>query len=116
MGRDSFKFFKFVGDTTTNIKGNIVKFMKRLDEICAECGRLGSEVTVSTELPLRAKALGTTDITSLELIGKDGVIAQTDGDGVLAELQTTAYSPYVYARVTQQDGEMAWASPIFMSR
>ena len=77
---------------------------------------MGSEVTVSTELPLRAKALGTAEITSLELVGKDGVIARTEGEGVLAELQTTAYSPYVYARVTQEDGEMAWASPIFMSR
>ena len=89
-----------------------------LDFVAGDEGEvpMGSEVKVLGQLPLVARAQGTTEISSLEFVGPDGVIAQADGQGVSAELSATVYAPYVYARVVQEDGEMAWASPIFMDR
>jgi hypothetical protein len=41
------------------------------------------------------------------------VLAESRGSGDEVELRATVRAPFVYARVIQSDGEMAWSSPVF---
>lgn len=75
---------------------------------------MGSELQLSSPAEACAVAVGTAELVRLELVGPEGVIASVEGDGSRAELTSTVSGPYVYARVTQVDGEMAWSSPIFI--
>ncbi len=77
---------------------------------------MGSEIEAGGPSEVIAHAQGTDDLLKVELIGPEGTIAQTDPAGASATLVAEVEVPYVYARVTQVDGEMAWASPIFFDR
>jgi hypothetical protein len=59
------------------------------------------------------RAQGTTRLRTLELVGPSGVIAHTEALADEAALDVRVEAPYVYARVVQEDGEMAWSSPVF---
>jgi hypothetical protein len=48
------------------------------------------------------------------LIGAEGVLARLAPDAREATLEARAASAFVYARITQRDGEMAWSSPVFL--
>ena len=75
---------------------------------------MGSELTLHGPGEAFARVVGTADIARLELVGPDGVLASIEGEGLRAELSASISSDYVYARVTQVDGEMAWSSPVFI--
>jgi hypothetical protein len=47
-------------------------------------------------------------------MGEDGVLHSVQGEGDEASLRTQASGPWLYVRVVQQDGEMAWSSPVFL--
>jgi hypothetical protein len=93
---------------------------------------------MGSELPLRdgprefvARAAGTRELTSVELLRNGEVIARAEPgamtfDGTLvddAPLEPLLIEPrfgaepfcFYYLRVTQRDGHMAWASPIWLS-
>jgi hypothetical protein len=76
---------------------------------------MGSELRIDGPVRVTATAHGTAPITRLELVGPAGPIAAAAGEGDRARLEADASAPFVYARVRQADGEMAWSSPIFWS-
>jgi len=63
----------------------------------------------------KAEAVGTDALARLELVGPEGVIASVEaqGDEDTLRIEAAVHAPFVYARVVQRDGEMAWASPVF---
>lgn len=65
---------------------------------------------------VEARAVGTTPVTSLELVTERGVVTRRDGDADELTVEATTDADFVYARVTQADGEMAWSSPVFGPR
>ncbi|MEO0324927.1 MAG: DUF3604 domain-containing protein [Myxococcota bacterium] len=60
-----------------------------------------------------AVAQGTGALEALELVGPEGVLATGELRGAAASLRAEVQAPWAYLRVTQVDGEMAWASPFF---
>jgi hypothetical protein len=60
--------------------------------------------------------LGTTDVDRIELVTPDGVAASDHPKSPSASFAAEVDAAYVYCRVTQADGEMAWSSPIFFNR
>ena len=75
---------------------------------------MGSELPDCAAFDTATEVVGTSSVEKIELVGPEGVLAHQQGDGdqmvFHARLEAT---PYVYARVTQTDGEMAWSSPVF---
>lgn len=78
---------------------------------------MGSELVVDGPVRVRAEARCASPIARLTLEGPKGPIATTSGEGELeAALEATVEPGWVYAKVEQEDGEMAWSSPIFLDR
>ena len=75
---------------------------------------MGSELNITGPVRATAEAFGTDVIEKLELVGPRGVIEVVEGDSKAAHIEANVDAPYVYARVTQRDGEMAWSSPVFL--
>ncbi len=75
---------------------------------------MGSELRGVRIGEVKAEAWGTAPIERLELVGSAGCLAAIAGDGAHAALKARIADTYVYARVVQADGEMAWSSPVFM--
>jgi len=75
---------------------------------------MGTELASDAAVRVRAEATGAGPIARIELVGPDGVVATAAGEGDRAEIEVESLAArYVYARVTQVDGEMAWSSPIW---
>jgi hypothetical protein len=75
---------------------------------------MGAELGALDALDVSVEALGTAALARIELVGPGGVLASAeprDEHGALHVLLPAV--PYVYARVVQADGEMAWSSPVF---
>ena len=77
---------------------------------------MGSVIAAEGPVAVRAHAQGTAAIASLELVGPEGPIARVEGHGASATAVAEVSTAFVYARVTQSDGEMAWSSPVFFDR
>ncbi|MFZ1863767.1 MAG: DUF3604 domain-containing protein [Polyangiales bacterium] len=77
---------------------------------------MGSELDIEGPVEVHARALGTADIERIELITPAGVAAADEPGSVSVSLLGEVDADYVYCRVTQADGEMAWSSPIFFNR
>jgi hypothetical protein len=76
---------------------------------------MGSEIAIEGTIETRARAICATPIDHLSLIGRDGPIASISGEGELSsEISAHVGKGWVYAKVVQVDGEMAWSSPIFI--
>jgi hypothetical protein len=86
---------------------------KILLDVSADGAPMGSELAQSTA-EFRVKAIGTGPIARLELVNEQGVVAAGEGSGNALDLVARAGGRYVYARVVQADGEMAWSSPVFL--
>ena len=74
---------------------------------------MGSEIKVDGPVEVHARALGTTDVARIELVTESGVSASDEPGSPSVTFVAEIEAPYVYCRVTQADGEMAWSSPIF---
>ena len=77
---------------------------------------MGSALTVDGPIDVQARALGTEDLTKMEFVTPGGVVAHDEPASPSGSLAATIDDAYVYCRVTQADGEMAWSSPIFFDR
>ncbi len=86
---------------------------KILLDLTADGAPMGSELGYGTHAKLEINALGTSNIRSIELVTEVGVVARTEPDAREATLHAHVGGQFVYARVTQDDGEMAWSSPVF---
>ena len=74
---------------------------------------MGSELDIEGPVDVHVRALGTTDIARVELMTPDGAVASDSPGSPSASFVAEVEAPYVYCRITQADGEMAWSSPIF---
>ena len=77
---------------------------------------MGSTLQRTGPVQVSATAHGESAVARLELITRDGVVAWAAGTGRDALIEASVDADYVYARVVQEDGEMAWASPVFLER
>lgn len=76
---------------------------------------MGSELRVTEPALLRAEVRCASPVATLTLVGPDGAIAESRGDGALeAFVEARVADGWVYAKAVQEDGEMAWSSPIFL--
>jgi hypothetical protein len=85
---------------------------------------MGSEITVGSRPHISISVSGTAPITSVEIIRQGYVFASRhfvrekrpmDAElHVADELLIPGETQYYYARVTQEDGNMAWSSPIWV--
>jgi len=83
-------------------------------DVDAEGAPMGSVVKAGSRVSIRAA--GCAPIRKLSLVGPDGVIAEIDGSGIEAEIETKLDAAWAYAKVEQLDGEMAWSSPLWIER
>lgn len=77
---------------------------------------MGSELDIEGRVDVHVRALGTTDIARVELMTPQGVAAFDEPGSPSVSFVGEVDADYVYCRVTQTDGEMAWSSPIFFNR
>lgn len=76
---------------------------------------MGAELRVEDPVLVRAEVRCATPVASLSLIGPDGEIATSRGEGALeAFVEAHVGEGWVYAKAEQEDGELAWSSPIFI--
>ncbi len=81
---------------------------------------MGSSLAASSEpVPLEVRVVGTAPIDHVEVVQREGVTASVAGDG--GRLLHHAWSieglrngDFVYVRIHQVDGGMAWSSPVFV--
>jgi hypothetical protein len=81
---------------------------------------MGEIFRASTVLPLRVYVSGTREITRVEVIHNNKVVYVVPGNASeMAFTWTDNESPhgenYYYVRVTQQDGQLIWSSPIWVT-
>jgi hypothetical protein len=85
---------------------------------------IGSEITVSQKPELTAKIIGTENLRTIEIIRDGQVMSELDISGqnikdvcFVAEdsVITSQSTHYYYLRVMQEDGHMAWTSPIWVT-
>jgi hypothetical protein len=86
---------------------------KILLDVCADGMPMGAELADRTTAEFQVRAVGTAPVARLELVSERGVLAACEGTGPTVQLTARAGGRYVYARVVQTDGEMAWSSPVF---
>ena len=77
---------------------------------------MGSELNIEGPVEVHVRALGTTDVERVELVTPQGVAASETPGSPSVSFVGEVEASYVYCRVTQTDGEMAWSSPIFFGR
>jgi hypothetical protein len=84
---------------------------------------MGSEIAARGPVRLEARARGASAIREISLVASAGRLAVASGradPGDDAACAATVHAEiehgWVYARVVQEDGEMAWSSPIFVDR
>jgi hypothetical protein len=87
--------------------------VKILLDLTADGMPMGSELDDREGATFDVRAIGASDIASLELVSERGVVHRVEGQGDGAALRAQVSGRYVYARVIQHDGEMAWTSPVF---
>jgi hypothetical protein len=75
---------------------------------------MGSEIARRDTHRVSVVAHGTAPVAGVDLVSKSGVVSTRAGSGDRLELEAElALDSFVYARVRQTDGEMAWSSPVF---
>jgi hypothetical protein len=88
---------------------------KILLDVRVDGAPMGSLLDARDAMQVNVLARGTDAIASIELVGPGGVLARVEPGDDYGILQERVDAPFVYARVTQRDGEMAWSSPVFRS-
>lgn len=87
---------------------------KILLDVTVEGQPMGSILRRSGPVTVEVRAVGEGPLARVELVGPGGVLFRSEASGREHELRTELTAPYVYARVVQADGEMAWSSPVFV--
>jgi hypothetical protein len=82
---------------------------------------MGDELRASSPPPLQVKVIGTDKIRRVEVIRNGQALYTATPDREQAEFQYRDAKPpageaYYYIRVIQSDGNMAWSSPIWVTR
>ena len=80
---------------------------------------MGSELRLREPRTIRVRAAGTAPFVHVEIIKNNGVVHSTAQDVLETEFEyvdETEICPndYYYLRITQEDGDMAWSSPVWV--
>ena len=75
---------------------------------------MGSVLTANGPVNIDVRVWGTSAVERVVLVGPAGDLMEKRGTEPYLEFQTPVEAAFVYARVEQDDGEMAWSSPIFV--
>ena len=81
---------------------------------------MGEELISASEVPFRLSAVGTDSISRLCIVTNGGQEIPLAFDGLTADAHGTLPPPpdngfsYYFVRLSQQDGETAWSSPIWL--
>ncbi len=75
---------------------------------------MGSEIDAPS-MEVEAHAVGEGPVARIDFVTEAGVAASFDGNGDELRVRGTVRGRYVYVRVVQTDGEMAWSSPVFVA-
>ena len=86
---------------------------KILLDVSADGQPMGSELS-SSRAHLTVRAVGTGPLARIELVSERGVVHSAEAHGDEATVDARVEGRFVYARVLQADGEMAWSSPVFL--
>jgi hypothetical protein len=81
---------------------------------------MGDEIRTSRPVPLRVKALGTANVSRVDVIRDSKVIYSTQPKRRYVDFEYTDRSDttarhYYYVRLLQDDGMIAWSSPLFVN-
>jgi hypothetical protein len=83
---------------------------------------MGDELRASEPLPIKVKVRGTSDIDKIHIIRGDKVLYSHAPESAEATFEYTDESArgergtfYYYVRVEQKDGQLAWASPFWVT-
>jgi len=84
---------------------------------------MGSEVTWDKSrgaIPIAIRAVACDEIDRVEIIRNGRIVFSKTGDGVFAQHLLEDDNPpegesWYYAKIIQQDGQMAWSSPVWVS-
>lgn len=82
---------------------------------------MGDEFTAGEPaVAVTARVLGTAPLATLEMVCNGDVVFTQPGNGRVAEIAETLpiagdQTSYLYLRVTQNDGHVAWSSPIWVT-
>jgi hypothetical protein len=89
--------------------------VKILLDVTVDGAPMGSTIRASgSALVVEVRARGTAKIARVDLVGPDGVLESVAIDADEADFRRETSAGFVYARVVQTDGEMAWSSPVFV--
>ena len=79
---------------------------------------MGGEGVAGGPATVRARVAGTAPLKSLTIVRNNVDVHQVEGMGLDQELVWTDYETragsYYYLRVIQEDGHLAWASPVWL--
>jgi hypothetical protein len=81
---------------------------------------MGEELVISESVPLRVVVSATEKVKSITLVTNQGQETDLDASGSEIDIRGTVLPPtsdgwcYYYVRVVQEDGEVAWSSPIWL--
>ena len=82
----------------------------------------GKQAWASEPLPIKVNVRGTNDLDKVHIIRGDQILYSHAGNGPEATFEYTDESArgergthYYYVRVEQKDGQVAWASPIWVT-
>ena len=81
---------------------------------------MGDEFALATALPLHVKARGTRAVKKVEIIKDSKVVYSTTPNKATVDFQFTDKDSvsgrhFYYVRLTQDDGMLAWSSPMFIN-
>lgn len=86
---------------------------KILLDVTADGAPMGSELPQQPTAKFVVTAIGTSTLRAIELVSEEGVVARVEPLSREGVLEVVAGGRFLYARIVQDDGEMAWSSPIF---
>jgi hypothetical protein len=75
---------------------------------------MGSVLKANGPVDINVRVWGTSAVERVVLVGPNGDLSEKRGTEPYVEFQAPVHAAFVYARVEQDDGEMAWSSPIFI--
>lgn len=84
---------------------------------------MGSEIEwpAKKDLPIAIMAVGSDAIAAVEIIKNGETVFRKEGNGrflqvLTADTEISKGTSWYYARIIQKDGQMAWSSPIWVTR
>lgn len=88
--------------------------VKILLDVTVNGAPMGSELVTDDALDVHVVVHGEGPLARIEVVSDRGVIACEETNAFAHETRFSVRGRYVYVRVTQADGEMAWSSPVFI--